>query len=71
MEQYVGVDWKKYIDLTKPFNKNIIYPIKKYGISFKMLAPKIMKHYIIIIQKTVVCCELWMEHLRKKLKIKN
>ena len=28
MEQYVGVDWKKYIDLTKPFNKNIIYQSK-------------------------------------------
>lgn len=54
MEQYVGVDWKKYIDLTKPFNKNVIDSIKKYGISFKMLAPKIMKHYIIIIPKTVV-----------------
>jgi hypothetical protein len=24
MEQYVGLDWKKYIDLTKPFNKNVI-----------------------------------------------
>ena len=29
MEQYVGVDWKKYIDLTKTFNKNLIDSIKK------------------------------------------
>lgn len=24
MEQYVGLDWKKYINLSKVFNKNLI-----------------------------------------------
>lgn len=41
MEQYVGVDWKKYIDLTKSFNKNIIYQSKNMELLLRCLLQRL------------------------------